>query len=213
MSAADDIKQLINQARVKLVGTSEAAIKLELFDVLKEFFDYSSCWFEDINIIIAGDGVTQTYTVVPNGGQIIRLAGVVDANGFPQAAIMPTPGDITFSTPFTVAQTFTATVIKNVEAPLPKAGFADIPEWVLKLHGICILDGLLGKKMSESAKPYTDKKTAEYHLRRFLTETSKARTAALRRNTFGTQAWSFPRTFQSRTQRGGVSLGTDTRFR
>lgn len=212
MSINDDIAQLIGQARVKLVGTSEAAIKLELFDVLKEFFDFSSCWSEDVEIIIAGDGVTREYNVVPNGGTIIRLAGVVDANGFVQPAIMPTPGTLLFATAFTVAQTFTATVIKNVDAPLPKSGFADIPEFVLKLHGIGILDGVLGKKMTESAKPYTDKKQGEYHLRRYITETSKARVAALRRNTFGTQAWSYPQSFQTRTQKGGSTLGNDTRF-
>lgn len=213
MSTQDDINQLINQARVKLVGASDAALKLELFDVLKEFFDYSSCWSENVSIIIAGDGVTTEYTVVPNGGQIIRLAGVIDANGFAQAAIMPTPGLVQFSTPFTVAQTFTATVIKNVDAPLPKSGFVEVPEFVLKLHGIGILDGLLGKKMTESAKPYTDKKQGEYHLRRYITETSKARTAALRRNTFGTQAWTYPQSFRTNTQKGGFTLGNDTRFR
>jgi hypothetical protein len=212
VSTQDDINQLIGQARVKLVGVTEAALKLELFDVLKEFFDYSSVWSEDVSIIIAGDGVTREYSVVPNGGTIIRLAGVVDANGFVQPAIMPTPGTILFATAFTVAQTFTATVIKNVDSPLPKSGFVDVPEFVLKLHGIGILDGLLGRKMMETAKPYTDQKRGEYYLRRFITETSKARTAALRRNTFGTQAWSYPQSFQTRTQKGGTTLGNDTRF-
>jgi len=104
-----DIEQLMNQARTRLVGVSDAGLKGELFDVFKEFFNTSSCWFEDITLNIVAN--TTAYNIVPTGGQIIRLAGVFDVNNLPQPAIMPELGLIHFRHPYNVAQVFTATVV------------------------------------------------------------------------------------------------------
>src|ERR1017187_2005579 len=70
----EDMSRLMNQARIKLLGASDAGIKNELFEVLTEFFDISSCWIETIDI----DAVAyQTdYDLTVSEGQIIRLGGV-----------------------------------------------------------------------------------------------------------------------------------------
>lgn len=211
--ASDDLLQLLNQARMSLPGASDAGLKSQLFDVLSEFFNDSSAWSEDISIIIPGDGVTRTYNVIPNGGVIIRLAGVVDASNFPQAAIMPTPGSLLFASAYTVAATFTATVIKNVAAPTGKDCLPEVPDYVLPLWRDYIREGLLGYMMLQPAKSYSNKEGGILHFKRYRMGVSMARTAALRRNTFGTQSWSYPQGFATSTQKGSVSTGSDTRFR
>jgi hypothetical protein len=212
MSATkEDIIQLLNQARVKLTGASENGLKLQLFDTLKEFFNDSSCWMENILITIAVN--TTVYNIVANGGVIVRLVGVLDAQGFPQPAIMPSPGVIQFRHPYNSATVFTATVAKTVSTPTStKDHLPDFPDWVLPLFGTGILDGLLGNMMNQPNTSYTDKKQSTYHLARFRDAISRARVAALRRNTFGTQAWSYPQSFATRSQRGGISVGSDQRF-
>lgn len=215
MSAdAKDWNQLLNQARVKLPGSSEAGIAGELFDTLHEFFDISSEWTEDLPVqIVIPD--PQTYALTPSGGSIIRLAGVLDANLRPQPAILSDTLDgVTFANPYNVAQLMTATVVKNVLATEDSDALPDIPKHILPRWHNTILDGLLGRMMGQMAKTYSNPTLSTYHLRRFRDGTAQARVAKLRRNSFGTQAWRFPSGFSTHSQRGAVSsIGSDTNFK
>lgn len=210
MPHENDLNQLLNNVAVKLPGASQAMIKSELYDVLREFFLDSSCWLQDIDVLVVPD--TVDYDLVPDGGQIIRLAGVVDENGIPQPAIMPEVGRIKFRNAYTDNHTFVATVVKSVAQPVGESGIPAFPDFVLTVWGYYILDGILGKMMNQIAKSYSNPKQAIYHLARFRDGISMARTAALRRNSFGTQAWGYPQSFKTRGQKGGVSVGNDTRF-
>lgn len=202
-AAQQDIDQLMRQAQVKLVGASNAGIKGELYDVFTEFFNDSSCWLEDLTVsVIAGE---TEYALTPTEGQIIRLSGVVDVNLLPQPALMPTVGTLLLRDTPNTAQTFTATVIKNVVLPNTKDQFPIVPEWVLPLYHVGILDGLLGKMMGQPNSSYSNDTHSVYHLRRFRDAIARARVSALRRNTLGAQSWVFPRTFRTHGQRGGVS--------
>src|SRR5678816_115315 len=101
-----DQVHLVNLALVRLTGASLKQIQAEYFDVLREFFNDSSWWTETFPLAIVAD--TTDYNVEPSGGQIIRLSTVVDANLFPQPAIMPEIGVIRFMVPYSQAQTFSA---------------------------------------------------------------------------------------------------------
>lgn len=207
-----DTDRLMNQARVKLPGSSDAGIKGELFEVFHEFFNDSSSWTENVPVsILVG---TTTYSVAPGeGGTIIRLAGVVDATGLPQPAILNDRfNGITFSHAYNNVQTFTATLVKNVVLPTQKDCIPEVPEWVLPVFGPTILHGLLGKMMGQLSKSYSNDPLSVYHTKKFRDGIAMARTASLRRNTFGTQAWTFPQGFRTRNQRGGVSVGSQTGF-
>src|SRR6266498_3128014 len=114
-----DVDFLLNQARVKLPGASDAELKATLFDVLRELFNVSSAWTEDVPVLIVPNSLE--YTVVPSGGAIIRLAGVLDANNLPQPAIMPTIGTILFRAPYNVSAEFTAPLVKTVSFPTKKS--------------------------------------------------------------------------------------------
>src|SRR5665647_424310 len=124
-----DLDHLLDQARTKLPGSSEGGIKGELFDVFHEFFNDSNSWAEQISVpIVPG---TLEYSVVPSSGQIIRLAGVSNANGGPISALMPEVGILTLMNPTDIAATYVVTVVKNVKFPTDRHSIPDVPDWVL----------------------------------------------------------------------------------
>lgn len=205
-----DFEHILDQARVELPASSDAAIQHGLFDVFREFFHDSSSWTEDLSInIIPG---TVAYDLVPLDGQIIRLAGVVDQNMILQPAIMPTIGTILFRSPYASAATFTATVVKNVVLPTGKEFVPTLPDGFLAVWGKDIVDGLVGHMMQQMGKPYSNQGIANYHLSRFRNAVAAARVAALRRNAFGVQAWAFAQDWKMKSQRGGISVGNQERF-
>jgi hypothetical protein len=201
----------MNQARVKLPGSSDAGIKGELFDVLTEFFDSSSSWLEQLTIpILAG---TTNYSLVPaKGGQIIRLVGVFDPNQVAQPAFMADFSTLQLINPPNLPQNYTVTVVKNVVLPTSRDAIPDAPEWVLRVYERYILAGLLGAMMGQMAKSYSNPQQSLYNLKRFRDGMAMARVATIRQNTVGAQAWSFPRQYRSGGQRGGVSIGNPTEF-
>lgn len=200
--AAPDWERLLDSARVKLPGSTDAMLKNEIFDVMHEFFTVSSAWTEHISLPIVAD--VTTYDLVPSEGQIIRLAGVIDVNGIPQPALMPTIGALDLAHPVNTSQTFTVVVVKTVVLPVDCDKKPEAPDWLLPVWGPGILDGVLGRMMGQLQKGYTSPAMSLYHLKRFINAMSAARIAALRRNSFGSQAWAFPQ-FGRGSQRGGFS--------
>jgi hypothetical protein len=230
------LHQLLNQAEVKLSGVSEAGLKAELFDTLTEFFDLSSSWLEDIAL----DGVAygREYDVVPDSGQIIRLWAVTYNGLFatnaqaeaaenttpptnqdlgiwaPVAATMPYAGHIVLKFPMSQPQALKVWVVKNVVLPTSKHHIPLAPASVLQRWHRYILSGILGHKMGEENKSYTNDALSTYHLKRFQEGITRARIATLKENTQGGQAWVYPQQFATRSQRGylNVSVGNDMRF-
>ncbi len=206
-----EFEQFMNQARIKLPGASDSGIKTELYDVFKEFLEDSNAWREDIDF--QAEASRQVYILAPRyDGQIIRLVGVWDDKGLVIPAFMSDFGSIRLvhapsSTP---PNRWFARVIKNVTVPVTKDDVPIVPDWVLRVYSIHVLDGLLGKMMSQMNKSFTDSVKSVYHLRRFRAGIQIARTAASRENTLGAQSWAFPQGFSQGSQRGGVSTAWPT---
>lgn len=206
-----DFNRVMNQLRVKLTGASDAGVKAEMYDVLHTFFKDSSSWLEALTVITVQDQLD--YDIAPaEDGQIIRLAGIVDANGLPVPALMPTVGTISLRDKPNAGQTITVTVIKTVELPNDNNMIPIAPDWVLKQYPGTIMAGILGNMQSQSNASWTDAKGAVKNSAIFRAGIAEARRDALHRNTIGAQAWSFPQSFRTRNQRGGVSTGNDQRF-
>lgn len=206
-------EQLMNQARIKLPGASDAGIKLELFDVMKEFLKDSNAWTEDIAFTALAN-ITDYILTPLDGGQIIRLVGVWDDKMIPVPSFMPTFGTlrlVNLASTVPTQPVWTARVVKNVMLPTTREDIPIGPDWLLNVYSLDILDGLLGKMMGQQAKSYSNGQMSTYHLRRFRTAIQGARTAAIRQNTMGAQEWSFPTGWRSTTQRGGVSTAWPTR--
>ena len=228
-----DIQSLLNQATVKLAGSSSKAIKAELYTVLDEFFDISSSWQELVKLDALAYQNNYSINVV-EGGKIIRLGGVLGNLNFstnaafdaqaalhngtnvggwvPINAIMPDLGELIILNPPNVPQAMHVHLIKNVKLPTTKDMIPDAPAWVLDVYGRYILDGVLGKMMGTANKSYTNDALSVYHLKKFQEGISRARTAALTKNTYGAQAWSFPQQFKTRSQNGYMSVGSDRSF-
>ena len=213
-----DWTRLMNQARVKLTGVSDAALKGELFDLLHEFYDVSSGWLETLTINVLQN--VMVYDLIPTDGQVIRIVGVAEVDPtdlskppHPRGGTMPNVGQIMLSSVPGADTTYQVTVAKNVTLPTDKNGFPIVADWTLALYSTGILDGLLGRMMSVPNKSYSNSSTGVYHLKKIGIVTNQLRVATLRANAFGTQAWVYPQTFSTHSQRGGVSIGSDTSFK
>lgn len=211
---ARELEQFITLAHIRLPGASNSGIKAELYDVLKEFFTDSNCWQEDIQFTPLA--TVTDYALAPReDGQIIRLIGTWDDKGIPVPAFMRDFGTVKLlhapQNSGTATTKWFSRVIKTVTLPTTKDDVPIAPGWTLQVHSVSILDGLLGKMMSQQQKSYANTTSAAYHLKRFRTGIQMARTAALRANNVGAQAWSYPRGWSANSQRGGVSTAWPTR--
>lgn len=194
--------KLIGQAKVSLAGASDVALKVQLFEVLQEFFDGSNCWRETIRFPVIPD--TLDYPIKPLYGRILRLLAVLDQYNVPQNAVMPDIGTVQFANPYTQTQPMLAVVIKTVTDPFtcfPPC----IPDWVLPVHGLGLKHGLLGSMMLQPGVSYSNPELAKFHLQKFKDAIMHARVAATKMNTVGAQNWMYPQSFRTFGQRGGVS--------
>jgi len=203
-----DVERLLNLARTELVGASDAGIKGQLYDVCREFFKDSNSWYEIISVpILSGH---RHYRITPrDGGMILRLATIWDSNHITMPAIMPhldpPSAELELVYPQNVNMTARAIVTKQIVEPTTQDMLPDAPRWLLPVYHETILDGVLGKMMAQTTKSYSNDTQAVYHLRRFRDGCMQARVASERANLYGGQAWRFPNTFRTSSQRGGVS--------
>jgi hypothetical protein len=196
------LTKILGESNVILSGASDAQLRVQLFDTLEEFFDGSNCWQELITVTVIPE--TLDYPLMTNTGRILRLLGVYDQNRVAQAGVMPDIGILHFLYPYTNTQPMTAVVIKNVTDPL-KCYPPFIPDWVLPVHGRTILSGILGGMMIQPGTSYFNPTLGNFHLRKFRDGISKARVATTKANTVGAQAWVYPQSFRTSSQKGGVS--------
>jgi hypothetical protein len=206
VSQSDEVERywakLIGQASVILAGVSDAELRVQLFDVLQEFFDGSNCWLETIDFTVVPDSLE--YPLYPLTGRALRLYGVVDQNNVPQNAVMSDIGIVQFLFPVSVPQQMKATVVKTVTDPF-QCFPPHIPEWVLPVHGLGLLHGVLGTMMMQPGQSYSNQQMGAFYQGKFRNAIAHARVATMKANTVGAQAWAYPQAFSVRGQRGGVS--------
>lgn len=203
--ATADMNRLMDLARIRLPGALDAALHMELFSVMNEFFQGSNIWYEDIQFEVQPTTDTYyqnpaafTYAIEPDQGAITRLMGVADSKGLPVRAYMPVLGQVVLQWSPNSTDNYTARVALTVADPVTREGYPDFPDWIMSKYGNEILDGLLGRMMSQIAKPYSSPAGAQFHLKNFKQAISQAKTEASHRNVYRGQNWSFPQTFGRR---------------
>ena len=228
----EDVDRVIAQAILSLPGASTPGLKSKLYIVIKEFLQDSNAWTEVVELPINYGQRFYRLTTL-EGGRPLRLIGVWDHKRFPVAAVLPKFDVIELVHPVRGAGNgnygyispiypeswgpdavnpnfppspycYHAKVVKNIVAQTTENDLPLAPDFVLGVYDTHIIDGLIGNMMLEPKKTYSDQTTAAYHLKRFRTGIQMARTAALRENLVGGQAWSYPRGWQSTSQRGGM---------
>lgn len=214
MSYSAAIDRMMASVRPRLPGALDVAIQNELFIVVDEFFKGSLAWKECIPINVQAG--TQEYDLVPDTNGIVwelmacyqqlnPAPGVSpwDQSGSaPIAARMDVPGSLYLMNPVSQAGTIQAQIAMTVDAPTTSDGYPIAPVWIANRYAQSVwLDGVLGKMMSQPAKPYANPQLSLTHLRRFQAGIMKAKVLAQHANTYRGQNWKFPQTFAVRHQR------------
>jgi hypothetical protein len=194
--------KLLGRAAVFLSGASSAQLRVQLFDVLDEFFNNSCCWLENIDLVVVAE--TLDYPLTPICGRIVRLSEVLDQHNVRQQAVMPEIGTVHFLYPFNQVQPMTAIVVKTVTDPF-NCSPPHVPEWLLPTYGLGILYGIVGHMMLHPGMSYSNPQMGNFYLQKFGDSINHAMVATTKMNKVGAQAWSFPQQFAVRGQRGGVS--------
>lgn len=200
-----DMNRLMDNARIRLPGALDGTIQLELFSVLNDFFQSSNIWTEEIpfdvvpttdNPLVSADNFT--YEVTPTMGSVVRLLSVRDSKGNPVYAAMPELGFVVLKQSPSANDTYVANVSLTVTDPVSRDGYPEFPAWVLNKYNNDILDGVLGRMMSQIAKPYTQPNLAAVHLKAFKDAVSQAKVEAAHQNVYRGQNWRFPQSFARR---------------
>ena len=191
----DYIGRIMANARSRLTGASDDAIKLELFNAVDEFCRETDIWQESISFVTQANAPDLVYDLVPTLGTIVRLVDL-QVDGGAQRGIqgaMRVPGELILATPFDAGINVTATVslapLDPVEAD---SNFPDIDDWIWQRHFTALTDGLIMKMSAIPDKPYTSDALAVFHGKRFRNALGVARADNIKSNVADGQTWRFP---------------------
>lgn len=206
MMRKEDLERVFNQIRIIVPGVSDSGIKAKMFEVLKEFFEDSLSWKEDITFQAQAN--VQTYPIVPQkGGQLWSLGGVWDQNHFPVAAFIDDSYEnlqVVYPITTLPSNLWTMRIYKTVALPTTRDDIPIAPAWMASKWSAALVDGLVGNLTLEQGKSYTDLNKSAYHLKRFRKYIQDAKVSAMHAHTRGAQAWSFPTQWRTNSQRGGL---------
>jgi hypothetical protein len=186
-----ELTRLMNNARIQVPGALDAALQLELFNVLDDFLQRSNFWQEDI-----------TYTANPTrtsyelsgteAGVIVSLLGNVNSAAIGVPASMTVPGTLDLVNAPPRIDIYTATVSYTVVDPVDSNIYPQFPDGLLQKYGVGVLHGVVGRMMAQPSKPYTNERMSIFNTRKFDVAVAQARAAVRHKNINGGQAWRFP---------------------
>ena len=191
MAVDADITRLMKNVRVRLPGAIDTAIQLELFTAVDEFLKESNVWREDVEIDVTTDE-TEYSVESEESGRVNRLLYIKDAADIPVYGTMEVPGELVLVNEPNLDTEYTVTVALTVKDPTDSDGYPRFPAWIMDKYMSDLVDGVLGKMMTQIAKPWSNERMSIYHLRRFQAAKAKARSEADRKNVYRAQAWRFP---------------------
>jgi hypothetical protein len=182
---------LMNRARVRLPGALDNAIQQEMSATFDELLTTAPLWFEDIDVPVV-PGTTE-YTLTPTAGAIVRLLYMKNDDvtfAGTQMEVIPV-----LTLPIEPGEPATWQARVQLKNNAVDGGYPVVPDWIVERYEVQILDGVLGRMMSQIAKPYTSSQTAAVHYRMFRSFTQRAKNEARKSHLYGAQRWGFPQTF------------------
>lgn len=187
---------MMDYLRLNLPGALDEVIEMEISNVLDEFLTNTNAWAEKLPLKVKPE--RYTYPVY-SSGLVVRLLGVNNVSDTPVAAAMLNPSTLIFRDDPGVTETWTAHVIVKQG---PDQGLESIPEWVYQDNRLAVQHGVMGRMMTQNAKPYSNERLAIYHMRKFRSLMAQTRAATLQGHLYRGQNWRFPTGFYGRgTQR------------
>lgn len=196
---ATPFDRLMDTIRPHLPGAHDNAIRQELFMACNDFFKKSNVWREELDFtLVAGVRIAE---VMPFTGRIERLMGVVDDTGqYISGATMPDVSSGLVVMPFEAgADTpYKAIVALTVSDPVTRDAYPIVPHDIVARYTDELMHGTLARMMAQQSKPYTNIALGQFYLVKFNGGVARAKNAMNTGNTYGSQNWRFPQTFNRR---------------
>jgi hypothetical protein len=196
--ANTDLGALLEHAQVRLPGALPETIKLELDALMNDFCDATNVW--NLGIPFTTQPNVTDYELTVNNGLINRVLNVVGADNRVMPATFQMPDTLSLVHTPTSEQELTVNVglIPDNSSPL------EVPCWIYAQYRNCLLDGVIGRMMSQTSKPYSNDKAAVFHLRNYAKGAQQAKNDVLHQFMFRGQGWMFPQSIRTRNQRGWI---------
>ena len=213
--ASTSIKRIIDQARLQLPGVLDGTLRLELFNVLKEFCERTNLWQEDIEVPVQPRVPEYTLPSL-EGAQIVRLmwlegqrsrpnASSPDQRGPRRNGFILRPGSmdtvLVIPHPPSMDEAWHAHITLTVADPTNDEGIPAVPDWIAERYHDYLASGLLSRVSAHGNKPYSNAKLATLHAARFSTGVTNGISDARRMNVFDGQRWAFPQSWGTHSQR------------
>jgi hypothetical protein len=195
MSCTQTFDHIMAEARVRMPGAVDNALKVELFSVIDDFMKETHVWQETIPV---GVLTTQnTYDLDSNEwvAVIHELLYVVNKDNIPLNASMAEAGTLFLYNYPQEDQTYNVRVALTVANQLDADGYPQVPQWIVTRYREYFSHGLICKMAMQPAKPYTNETLAKFHGMMFNKGKTIGYADGKQQNTYNTQAWRFPQSF------------------
>ncbi len=189
---AYDLTRFFDTLRIRLPGALDGVIYLEMTNAIEEFCTGSNSYQEDIPLTTVNGVSDYAISSADTGMDVFRLAFIYDTEQIPVDGYMPTPGIVRLSvTPTSSGKVYACSCALSPKE-ITSGNYPVMPDWWWGQYQPNILDGVLGKMMSQPAKPYSNLQLARYHAKRFTQGINQAKTQTQHGNNFRGQNWRFP---------------------
>jgi hypothetical protein len=204
--------RLYADIKIVLPGPTDAVIQQEVFRTVKDFMDQTNIWLEDVPITGMPDIVSYPFALegfgTPNRLMIVfdpALSPPNDQRWIQGGVSMRVPGIIEIMYAPSEQKAWMATIAKNVIDPTDANNYPEIDTedwWIIDKYRDAFYYGTLARLQAQPTKPYTNPQAAGANYQQYVTQRGKARTDAVKANTYGGQRWMFPQSFATTSRKG-----------
>lgn len=212
MTTTVSTARIFDTVRMSAPGALDGPLRLEFFNVLKEFLSRTDAWRDEVELYIT-PGVPDYPIEATVPSQVLRLIFLEGVRPAPTleaprqlgpqrlgylrldvSRIMILHIPVVPSNP----EVWHANLSLGLSDPVTSDGLPHIPEDIVDRYQDAIVSGLLSRVLMHPNKPYSNKDLATFHGRKYNQGITRARTEV--RNGFiaDGQHWRFPQNFANR---------------
>lgn len=184
-------------AAVHLPGAIQSGMQAELFAALRDFFQFTNVWQEELNVTVSSASTVYSLTVSSRKA-INRLMNLFESGDLNKRTVwpatMPTPGTLQLSQALAGSgtQAWVAAVALYSIDPIDSDGNPVFPNWMFDKYFDTLFSGMLTRMLSQPGKPWSNNQMAVFHYKKYVGGRGRCRSEVERANTYNAQNWSFP---------------------
>lgn len=183
------LERLQENALLRLSGATLGGVNAELFNTLDDACRRWNLWRETLQFR-RGEPGEPLEAIVPDGREVVMLL-TVDPDGRPISEFSSAAERI-----FIAGDAPGVDIVDTMASFAPTPVLGDPEDWfpaeLYTRHYSLLLNGVLGRMMAHSAKPYSDRQMAVAHTRMYNSAGAIAKTLTDNGYARGAQRWSFP---------------------